>query len=219
MDIELLLDHADFFRGISAANRAALAALCAPRALKKNDILFSEGDRGEAMYVLAGGNVRIFKSGIGGSESVIKVIGPGEIFAEVILFEQSKYPAGAIALKKSLVYAIDKKRFLRLLTDESFRNDFMRILMKKQRYLISRIHDLTSGTVETRFFGFLQEHYGRKSEYRLLIPKKDIAQAVGATSETFSRMIRRMQDAGTLTIKKDRIVMKERFWETMTPDA
>ena len=97
------------------------------------------------MYILSAGNVQIYKSDRSGKESVIKVVGPGEIFAEVILFEQNVYPVSAIALKKSVAYAIQKKRFLALLSDENFRNDFMRLLMKKQRYLISKIHDLTSG--------------------------------------------------------------------------
>jgi CRP/FNR family transcriptional regulator len=215
VDISLLLDHSEFFRGITPANKAALAAICVPRTLSKREMLFVEGDRGDAMYILASGNVQIYKSGPSGKESAIKTIGPGEIFAEVILFEQNVYPASAIALKKSLAYSIDKRLFLRLLADERFRNDFMRLLMQKQRYLISRIHDLTSGSVETRFIRFLEEQYGRRRDYRLLIPKKDIAQAIGATSETFSRLINRMQKDGTMTVKKDRIVMRDGFWDTV----
>jgi CRP/FNR family transcriptional regulator len=213
MDISLLLDSSEFFRGITDANKAALAAICVQRTLHKRELLFSEGDIGGAMYILSAGNVQIYKSDPSGKESVIKVVGPGEIFAEVILFEQNVYPVSAIALKKSVAYAIQKKRFLALLSDENFRNDFMRLLMKKQRYLISKIHDLTSGTVESRFIRFLEEQYGKRREYRLLISKKDIAQAIGATSETFSRMMRRMQDEGKISVKRDAIVLKEIVWD------
>jgi CRP/FNR family transcriptional regulator len=210
MDISLLLDSSEFFRGITDANKVALAAICIQRTLHKRELLFSEGDVGSAMYILSAGNVQIYKSDQSGKESVIKVVGPGEIFAEVILFEQNVYPVSAVALKKSVAYAIQKKRFLALLSDENFRNDFMRLLMKKQRYLISKIHDLSSGNVESRFIRFLEEQYGKKREYRLLISKKDIAQAIGATSETFSRMMRRMQDEGKITVKGDTIVLMEK---------
>jgi CRP-like cAMP-binding protein len=87
------------------------------------------------------------------------------------------------------------------------------MLMKKQRYLAGSIHYLTSYDVEERFVRFLEEQYGKKQEYRILIPKKDIAQAIGATSETFSRLLKRMQKEGTITIKKDRIFFRENFWE------
>ncbi len=213
MDIAILLDHSEFFGGISPANKAALAAICVPKTLRRQELLFAEDDPGNAMYILSTGNVQVFKSDSSGRESVIKIIGPGEIFAEVILFEQNTYPASAVALKKSLVYSIDKGRFLELLSSEGFRANFIGMLMKKQRYLISRIHDLASGTVESRFVRFLEEQYGRKREYRLLIPKKDIAQAIGATGETFSRLINKMQKEGTITVKKDRVVMRDNFWK------
>jgi CRP/FNR family transcriptional regulator, dissimilatory nitrate respiration regulator len=213
VDISLLLDYSDFFKGISKRSKEALAAICIPKTLHKNETLFSEGDSGYNMYILATGNIRVFKSGPGGRESVIKIIGPGEIFAEVILFEEDEYPASAVALKKSLVYIIPKRQFSILLSDMAFRNDFIAMLMKKQRYLANRIHYLTSYDVEERFVRFLEEQYGKKQEYRILISKKDIAQAIGATSETFSRLLKRMQKDGTITVKKDRISFKKNFWD------
>jgi CRP-like cAMP-binding protein len=110
------------------------------------------------------------------------------------------------------VYIIPKRQFSFLLSDMAFRNDFIAMLMKKQRYLANRIHYLTSYDVEERFVRFLEEQHGKKQEYRVLIPKKDIAQAIGATSETFSRLLKRMQKEGTITVKKDRIFFKEKYW-------
>jgi|WetSurMetagenome_2_1015567.scaffolds.fasta_scaffold03038_1 CRP-like cAMP-binding protein len=212
MDSSFLLASSDFFKGISPAARAALAAICIPRALRKNETLFTEGEKGRNMYILAGGSVRVFKSGGGGRESVIKIVRPGEIFAEVVLFEEDEYPASAVAVTKSRVYIIPKRQFTLLLEDRTFRRDFIGMLMKKQRYLAERIHYLTSCDVEERFVRFLEEQYGRKREYRLLIPKKDVAQAIGATSETFSRLIKRMRDEGKLTVKKDGIIPSGKFW-------
>jgi CRP/FNR family transcriptional regulator, cyclic AMP receptor protein len=212
MDIYLLFDYSEFFKGISPANKAALAEICISKTIQKREHLFYEDDRGDAMYILASGSIQVYKSGGDGKESVIKIIQAGEIFAEVILFESDRYPASAVALKKSLIYRIPKRRFLDLLDEKGFRNDFIAMLMKKQRYLAERIHYLTSCDVEERFIRFLEEQYGRKQEYRIIIPKKDIALAIGTTSETFSRLIKRMGKEGILTVNKDVISMKERFW-------
>jgi CRP/FNR family transcriptional regulator len=212
MDISLLLDHSEFFRDFPDASKTALAAICVPRTFAKREMLFCEGDRGQSMFICASGNIQIFKSGENGRETVIKVIGPGEIFAEVILFEQDTYPASAIALKKSLVYAIQKLQFSSLLNDQRFRNDFISMLMGKQRYLIGKIHDLVSLDVEERFVRFLEEQYGRRQEYRILIPKKDIALAIGTTSETLSRILARMAKERILTVKKDKLLLKDGFW-------
>jgi CRP/FNR family transcriptional regulator, dissimilatory nitrate respiration regulator len=213
MDISLLLDYSDFFKGISDASKKALASICNAKTLAKRELLFHEGDKGQAMYICASGNIQIYKSGPDGKESVIKIIGPGEIFAEVILFEKDRYPANAIALKKSIVYSISKKRFAELLADERFRNDFMVMLMNKQRYLINKIHDLTSHDVEERFVRFLEQQYGKKQEYKITLPKKDIALAIGTTSETFSRLLARMQKDKVMTVKGSMIIFRKGFWE------
>jgi CRP/FNR family transcriptional regulator len=213
MDISLLLEYSDFFKGISETSKKALASICTARTLVKREILFYEGDKGQSMFICANGNIQVYKSGPDGKESVIKIIGPGEIFAEVILFEKDSYPANAIALKKSLVYSISKKRFAELLADEHFRNDFMIMLMNKQRYLINKIHDLTSHDVEERFIRFLEQQYGKKQEYKITLPKKDIALAIGTTSETFSRLLARMQKDKTFLVQGSMISFKKGFWE------
>ena len=111
MDISLLLDYSEFFKDISPQNKAALASICIAKTLQKRETLFCEGEKGQSMYICASGNIQVYKAGPRGKESVIKIIGPGEIFAEVILFEKDTYPANAIALKKSIVYVILKKQF------------------------------------------------------------------------------------------------------------
>jgi len=57
------------------------------------------------------------------------------IICRVILFERDVYPASAVALKNGVVYLLPKRQFYNILGDKAFRNDFIRMLMKKQRYL------------------------------------------------------------------------------------
>jgi CRP/FNR family transcriptional regulator len=211
MDIDFLLEQTEFFKGVSAKSKQALAEICIRKTLRKNDVIFSEGDIGHSLYLLASGNVRVFKSTPDGKETVIKVIGPGELFAEVILFERDVYPASAVALKNGVVYLLPKRQFYELLGDNDFRNDFIRMLMKKQRYLADQLHALTTYDVEERFIRFLLEQYGNKDEYRILLTKKDIASAIGATAETLSRLLRRMQGEGKISVKGKIIKLKSGF--------
>jgi CRP-like cAMP-binding protein len=213
MDIEFLLEQSEFFKGVSAKSKQALTGICIRKSVRKNEVVFSEGDSGHSLYILASGNIRIFKSTPDGKETVIKVIGPGELFAEVVLFERDVYPASAVALKNSVVYLLPKRHFYELLDNRDFRNDFLRMLMKKQRYLADQLHALTAYDVEERFVRFLLEHYGKKDEYRILLTKKDIASAIGATAETLSRLLRRMQDQGKISVKGKFIKLKSGYWK------
>lgn len=213
MDIEFLLEQSDFFKGVSAKSKQALAEICIRKTLKRNEIVFNEGDIGHSLHLLASGNVRVFKSTSDGKETVIKVISPGEIFAEVVLFEQDVYPATAVALKNSLVYILPKRQFIELLHDPDFRNDFIRMLMKKQRYLADQLHAYTAYDVEERFIRFLVEQYGRKDEYHILLTKKDIASAIGTIPETLSRLFNRMRHEGKISVKGKIIKLKSGFWQ------
>jgi CRP-like cAMP-binding protein len=213
MEISEILDNIDFFKGVSKKSRQALASICTPKMLKKNEFLFSEGDAGHSLYILVTGAIRVFKSAPNGRDTIIKVITPGEMFAEVILFEQETYPASAAAIKTSMVYVLPKRKFHGLLDAPDFRNDFILMLMKKQRYLADRILALSTYDVEERFIRFLIEHYGKKNEYYVPLSKKDIASAIGTIPETLSRLLNRMQREGKLSVKGKSIKMEKGFWE------
>lgn len=192
MDILGFIDRSDYFQGVSIENKKLLSKICIPKNVAKKEVLFNEGDEGHAFYFLAIGAIGLYKSIESGKEVVIKIIQPGEPFAEVILFERNIYPVTAIAIKPGVVFVIHKNEFINLLNIENFRNDFISMLMKKQRYLAERIRFLTMHDVEERFFLFLKEHFGNCERVILNLSKKDIAAAIGTTPETYSRLITRL---------------------------
>ena len=181
--------------------------------LKKRDILFTEGQKGHLVYLLAKGNIQLTKNSINGKEVVIKIISPGEIFGEVIIFEKDSYPVNATAVQDSLLYLLPKHQISCLFEKESFRNDFIRMLIKKQRYLAEKIFYLSAYDVEERLFKFLAEHYGKKQKYMIDLTKKDVALAIGAMPETMSRVLLRLKERGTLDWKNKTIILKNGFWE------
>lgn len=201
MNIKAYIDHSDFFSGISEEGRELLAGICIPKKVEKKALLFQEGEAGNAFYLVGGGSIGLYKGMADGRDVVIKMVGRGEIFAEVILFEQNTYPVTAIALQPSLVFIVPKVQFTCLLVHEQFRDDFIRLLMRKQRYLADRIKYLTMHDVEERFFLFLREHYDTSSEIRMTYSKKNIAAAIGTTPETYSRLIARLQREGRINVE------------------
>ena len=212
MEIIDILENIDFFKGVSKRSRQAHASICIPKTLKKNELLFSEGDEGNSLYILVTGSIRIFKSAPNGRDTIIKIVQPGELFAEVILFEKETYPANAAALKTGTVYILPKRQFHALLDAPDFRNDFILMLMKKQRYLADRLHALSAYDVEERFVRFLLEQYGQKNDYYIPLTKKDVASAIGTIPETLSRLLNRMQGDGKLSVKGKSLSMEKGFW-------
>ncbi len=208
-----LIRNARFFSGLSEAACKRLAELSRRRTIIKRDLLFMEDAEGKAVYLLISGSIQLVKTNLDGHETVIKTVKSGELFAEVILFEKSRYPVTAVACTDAEVIELPRDGFLKLLDAPDFRNDFMAMLMHKQRYLAERIQQLTSMDVEARFVEFLREHYGEKTVITPDLPKKDIASAIGATPETFSRLLQKLEKRGGFTWKGKTIRLSSGFWE------
>jgi CRP-like cAMP-binding protein len=211
MDILAFIDRSDFFQGVSPKSKELLADICIPKNLSKKEVLFHEGEKGYAFYLLASGAVRLCKGSEDGRDVLIKIIGPGEPFAEVILFERDTYPVTAVAVKPSIVFLIPKQQFYGLLDNTDFRNDFISMLMRKQRYLTERIRFLTVHDAEERFFLFIKEHFGAKKKVQFSFSKKDIAAAIGTTPETYSRLIARLVKEDKVEISGKNLILKGDF--------
>jgi CRP-like cAMP-binding protein len=208
-----LLQTSKFFRGISPRSLRALAAACIPKRVSRRQVLFMEGQEGDSLYILAEGAIQLFKTSSDGREVVIGTLKQGDIFGEVVLFEQNRYPVGAMALEAGLVLRLTRLQVECLLVDEAFRRDFIAMLMRKQRYLAERILYLSTRDVEERFFDFLEEQYGRRERYRIALSKKDVAAAIGTVPETFSRMLLRLKRQGLAGWQGQTLELRAGFWQ------
>ncbi len=199
--IVAFLAQNSLFQGLPPEYLARLAGYCLLRTFRKKSVLFSEGESGRSAYLLIRGQIRLSRQTEDGRDVVIKSVRPGELFAEVILFESDDYPVTAEALTEVRCIAIDRSEFHRLLSDELFRNRFIGLLMERQRYLTGRVQYLTSFDLEERFFRYLHEHIGNRTVFEPGISRKDIAAAIGATPESLSRLIRRLTAEGRIQWK------------------
>lgn len=94
---EKMLAASSFFSGLPPRNCHALASRCRERTARRDDCVFVEGTPGEAMYLLVDGQVQLVKTDADGREVVVRTLQPGDVFAEVVLQSNSRYPVTAIA--------------------------------------------------------------------------------------------------------------------------
>jgi len=215
----IAIGQAQFFHGLSPESRKQLAAIGIAREVKKREILFLEGDEGHSVYLLVRGCVQLHKSAPDGREVVIRIVQPGEVFAEVILFEQKSYPVTAVTLAESELLLFPRRAIERLLEQPDFRRDFMASLMGKLRYLTERILQLSTSDVEQRLLQFLADHAGGKASFDVTLSKKDVAAAIQTTPETLSRVILRLTQSGALAWDGRRVTLSGDTLGTPAPSA
>ena len=215
MNLIALLNNTDLLGPLSEKSKKLIAELAAPKELKKNQTLFVEGEQGFALYLLASGNIQLSKSSMAGDKNVIiKSVKPGEIFAEVILFEQDRFPVTATAVKDSLVFSFSKRQFLSLLENPDFRNEFIMMLLRKQRYLTERMRELVTMDVADKLFHYLRQHYGARERIVPGVSKKALAAAIDVTPETLSRLLLKLKQEGVLRWEGKEVVFAKHFWTT-----
>ncbi len=194
-----ILSRISLFENLPALLLESIAKITTNHLVEKKEALFLEGMAGEHVFILVQGSVQVSTVKSDGKEVVLKMIKPGEMFGEVILFERDFYPATAITLKNSQLFSFKKREFLGLLEEPAFRDAFIRLIMMKLRYLTQQVQHVSTLDVVDRLFQFFKEHFGNSTTFTTGFSKKEIASAIGTTAETLSRTIRKLQDCGALT--------------------
>lgn len=199
MDKSDILARISLFENLSPEQLNSVAEITTNRMVTKREQLFQSGAPGDLVYVLVQGAIQLYNISPDGREVVLKVVKPGEMFGEVVLFERKTYPVSSVALKNSQLFSFSRASFLRLLDQPAFRDAFIAQIMKKMRYLTVQFHNLSSYEVADRLLLFFKEHHGDSKEFTIGLSKKDIAAAIGTTSETLSRTIKRLQECGKIS--------------------
>src|SRR5213080_4517765 len=117
MDPLELLIKAPIFEGLAPADLEPLRAGIRTRTFARGAYLFREGDPGSHLYMVVEGEVMIGRVGEGGGQVVFAIVGPGEVFGELSMFDdEGERTADAQALKPTVCLVIAKTPLLRFLT-------------------------------------------------------------------------------------------------------
>ncbi|MFW5960087.1 MAG: Crp/Fnr family transcriptional regulator, partial [Chitinivibrionales bacterium] len=165
-EVMKMLGLTDLFGGLRTESKRMVSGIAIPRRLEKGECLMAEGESGGALFLLGSGSIKLTKQGPDIKEVTVKIVSEGEIFGEVVLFEDDKYPVTGTAIKRSTVFILPREQFYCLLEHRGFRDDFFKLLIAKQRYLANRLKYFQLNDLEKRFFLFLRERYGEKDEIK-----------------------------------------------------
>ena len=194
-----------------------IAELTIIKKYAKNDIIFFEGDPGEAIHFVKSGKVKIFKTSEGGKEIIINILSPGDIFAEVTLFQRNiAYPASVEVIEEGEIGSIRNRDLERLILENpQLAVELLRAMAKKLKEVQQRVRELGSNDAierTIRVLSALAKNHGSKTKDGIVlcknITRQDMANLVGTTRETMSRILSKFSKEGLVEIKGRTIVIK-----------
>jgi CRP/FNR family cyclic AMP-dependent transcriptional regulator len=99
------------FDGLTPEALALIASVTREETFGSGEQLFRYGDLGDKLYIIVDGKVRISREVGTMGEEALAVLGPGEVFGEMALLDESPRSAGAVAHEACRVLTIAKDAF------------------------------------------------------------------------------------------------------------
>jgi CRP-like cAMP-binding protein len=186
---------------------AAMARLCR---FRKGQLIFRQGQECPGVYVVGSGLVRVFQTAPGGKEHVLHVVGPGNTFAEVAAIGAFDLPASAEAIQQTTSALLPADSFRKALQeDHQLCLEILVGMTQWVRHLVGLMEDVVLRDAAGRLARFLLESppaapasgspaSGYDATVALPTLKRHLASHLNLTSETFSRTLRRLVDAGLI---------------------
>lgn len=173
--------------------------------------LFIEGDPSIYVFYIHAGTVKLSKMGLGEKPVVLRLLGAGDMLGYRAVITNEEYAATAEALQDCTVCAIPRESFLAALeTNQRLALHFVKLLCSELRESEELwLHD-SQETAQKRTMRVLERLADGNGEivtggnnHTKPLQRSEIAEVIGISSETFSRMLKKLSDRGIVTVDRN----------------
>ncbi len=185
-----LIKALDLFADLDEHDLQLLVDASHNRTLSRGDVLFSEGDVANCLYVVDRGRIAISNKSVDGRESVFALMHHGDLFGEMSLFDNLGRSAQARALELSVVVEVSYTALQQLWTDRpELLWRVIEMLTRRLRSMDEALADSFFLDVTARTAKQLLEIAGERDEFELPITQEELAGIVGASRERVNKAI------------------------------
>jgi CRP/FNR family cyclic AMP-dependent transcriptional regulator len=206
-----LMHSVPYFARLDTAAMEAAAARAISRNYGRRAVIFLEGDPCAGLHVIEEGRVKLYKVSAEGRELVVKLLGPGEFFNEVAVFDGGPNPVSAMAALDATLWVIDCASMRELVSRfPALAAAVIENLAARSRELLSLVEDLSLRTVSARLAKLLLSQAQTGGEASRLTSQQEMAAQLGTVREMVGRALRTFEDAGFIRMDRHRIVILDR---------
>ena len=180
--------------------------------LRKDQVLFHEGDKASDYYQVEEGSVKMFIVSQGGQEFIQGIFGAGESFGEPAVIGNFPYPGSSAAIEPSKVWKLPGDYFLQMLKENfELHLKLDQVLCHRLRYKSMVLSEISSHDPEHRILTLLNyfksKNLKESDELQIMIPytRQQLADMSGLRVETVIRTIKKMEKDGKLTLEGHKI--------------
>lgn len=188
-----ILKSFSLFTDLSADDLKLVAESMTKQRYDSKEVIFLEEDKAEAIFFILEGAIRIFKSDSYGKEVTLAILFRGDFFGETGIITGDNRTAGAEALEPSLLMRLQRDEFIKILKNNgalTFK------LLQEVSLRLTQTNAQLEGLVSRDLQGRVKESLQRYQGLRLT--HQEIANIVGASRESVSRALCKLQESGEI---------------------
>ncbi len=205
------LSSMDLFSGVQQELLEPIVEQSSVQSLQRGDMLFSEGDEANDLYIVLEGRVAIANRSFDGRESVVALMESGDLFGEMPLFRPDGRSADARVLENSSVVVIP------YVPVKSLYEEHPEMLWKIVDMLAERLKVMDVALADSMFLDVtgrtakrLLELAGADEEFELPVTQEELAGMIGASRERVNKSLASFIKLGWLAQKGEKYVILDR---------
>lgn len=214
MDLGAALTRSGLFEAATPPERAAFLALATSRRVRRGQVLFSEGDESDALYVVGTGRVAVLLTSPRGEELVLAVLGPGDALGELSVLDGRPRSAAARALEDSELVAVPSRALRALLAGSpGLALSWALEMSGTVRRLTGVTGDLVFLDLSRRLAKLLLEGAARDRGDRdvaLGLTQSEVAARLGVARQSVNRALSSLQSRGWVQVVGSHIDLRDR---------
>jgi CRP-like cAMP-binding protein len=183
---------------------------------ESGQVLFDRGQPAQHFFIVIEGQVNLVLYSKSGEEKIVDILGPGNSFAEAVLFmEGPVYPVSAVSASRSRVARFQNREYLAILKQSP--ETCLRMLGHLSQRLHMRIREIEYLTLESATHRLVRMIEGRLPpddtgllEINLPESRQELASRLSMKPETLSRILRHLSDAGAIVVHGRQLQVPDR---------
>jgi CRP-like cAMP-binding protein len=210
-----IVRRAPLFTALDDEAAASLMDSMVEVSLGRGEQLFDEGDRGDRLYVIVEGKIKLGRTSGDGRENLLAILGPGEMFGELSLFDPGPRTAAATSVSDSRLVGLGHDALQPwLLRHPEVAQQLLKALALRLRRTNEALADLVFSDVPGRVAKSLLDlarRFGRATDEGVLVAheltQEELAQLVGASRETVNKALADFATRGWLRLEARSVVL------------
>ena len=216
MALEPYLKDFQVFDGLDCDAARKLGHRIVDKEFPAGQLIFSADEKAEYVYLIRLGRIKLFRQTEDGRENTLAILGPGDVFGELVLGEHPCHSVYAQALEISLLCILPRRNFFQLLADEpAIALTIINNISKRLAFATRSIEHLSTYDLGLRLgklLLLLAEEHGQGAEptattLKLRLTHQDIANMAATSRQTVTQLMNQFKKLGILHYDGRRIVV------------